>query len=350
MAAKRVRVSTDNGVNWLTLPGSSGEKRLELANVNDTIFGQDWQSEQPTIGNIMISANSYFKGVSGYTIVMREGGTSTAMTAEAMSLVTGKTYQVTTSAKRMIDYETSVTVSDNGADKTSEVQSIDYLAGTVTFKSTYTPTGPITITGAYLPTNIIAKGRSMTVTQQAAEIDTTCYEDAQANGGWRTYIQGLRTVSMEIGGLYDVVNTPDVLDKLASRKIIMVEVTPDNSTTTVFRGFFKRMSQSQQGNVGALEEQTQQLSLFVPDGALVQNPFNWYFGGASKLSPSVRAVINAWQTGAVIKVQYLGDGSNGQQVDAVVTEATLANTLEGLNEFRFNFRASGAPTDVTNQP
>jgi hypothetical protein len=30
----------------------------------------------------------------------------------------------------------------------------------------------------------------------------------------------------------------------------------------------------------------------------------------------------------------------------MVSEATLSNTYEGLNEFRFGFRGTGAPTTV----
>ncbi|MEB3029680.1 hypothetical protein VJI72_07780, partial [Parvimonas micra] len=58
-------------------------------------------------------------------------------------------------------------------------------------------------------------------------------------------------------------------------------------------------------------------------------------------------VITAWQDKTPIKVKYLQDGVNGSLHDAIVTEATLANALEGQNEFRFNFRAIGAPTAIT---
>lgn len=344
MAAKNIAVSTDNGVTWLKLPGSSGERRTELANVNDTVFGQNWQSENPTISQGMISCNAYFKGISGYSITLRETGTPTAMTAEALSLVSGKTYQITANAKRIIDYTNSLNVFDNGVDQTANVQSIDYLTGKVTFKSTYTVNGPVTITGRYVPTVVIAGGRSTTITQQAAEIDQSSYETVQANNGWRTFIQGLRTVSLEVGGFYNPATDEAV--KLASRALLVIDISPDASPDTLCRGFFKRMSTGQSGNVGALEEKTVSFTLSVPDGDLVELPFSWYFTQNSKLNPAVRAVIGAWQSGAVIKVRYLGDGVNGVVSDAIVTEATLANTLEGQNEFRFNFRQTGQPSPV----
>ena len=76
MANKRIRLSVDNGVTWHTFPGSTGEKRTEMATVNDTIFGQEWQSEQPSIGQIQITCNSFFKGIGGYAAYIKKSGTS----------------------------------------------------------------------------------------------------------------------------------------------------------------------------------------------------------------------------------------------------------------------------------
>lgn len=341
--AKRVRVSSDN-VTYYTLPGSTGDKNSEGASVNDTVFGQTFQSEDVSILQHGIQANAYFKGVAGYVALLKKGGTPTSMTGEACSLVSGKTYRVTATTKRVFSYANALTVLDNGIDHTADVQSIDYLAGTVTFKSAYTVTGPVTVTGYYIPMAEIAKGRTFTVTQTAAEIDTTDYATARSNGGNRTFDPGLRTVTLEIGGIYDVANAWAA--QLASRGIVYVEIAPANDAETIFRGFFKLTNQRQSGDVGALEEENLSFNLWVPGGDLVETPFKWYFTGSTTLNTAVQKVIQAWQNESDIYVQYLPDGVTGVQATCIVTECSLANQLEGLNEFSVGFRATGALSTI----
>jgi len=342
--AKRIRISDDNGTTYYTLPGNTGDMRREMAAVNDTIFGQDFQSEDMSIGQWMITANSFYKGVAGYIATLKQGGTPIAMTSEPTALVTGKTYQVVATAKRMIDYNTPLIVKDGATDVTVQVLSVDYLNGSVTFKPTYTVLGAVALTGSYVPTTVIGKSRNFTLTQTAAEIDTTDYETAQSNGGWRTFIIGLRTVGLEIGGIYN--ESLGLQAALASRSIMYVEISPANTPDTLFRGFFKRSNFGQSGDVGALEESTLTLNLFVPDGNLVERPFGWYLSAGSTLNTAIKKCLGAWQTALPIKVQYLPDGVTGYVGDCIVTEATLANTLEGLNEFRFSLRGSGSPAVV----
>jgi hypothetical protein len=347
MGAKRVQVSTNNGVTYRTLPGSSADYNEELATVNDTVFGQDFESNEVSIGQWGVSANAYYKGVAGYIANLKQQGTPVVMTAEAMALVSGKTYRITNAAKRIIDYFTAVTILDNAVDHTADVVSIDYLNGEVTFAGSYTVTGPVTITGKYVPTAAIARARTFTLTQGAAELDTTDYETARGNDGWRTFEYGLRNVGLEIGGMYDVAN--GFADLLRGRDPLIVEIAPANDAETFFRGFFKFHNRGQSGDVGALEEENRTLGLWVPDGSLVVRPFGWYFGSNSTLNQAVRDTLSAWQSKTIIDVKYQDDPDvalSGHEGDAVVTEATLANTFEGINEFRFGFRGTGAPTAV----
>jgi hypothetical protein len=344
MAAKRIRISDDAGANYYTFPGSTGDMRRELASVNDTIFGQNFQSNQPSIGNWQVTCNSFFKGVAGYIAQLKVGGTPVVMTAEPTTLVSGKTYQITNAAKRIISYLAAVTVKDAGVDRTANVQSIDYLNGTVTFLAAYTVTGAVTIDGQYVPTAAAGRARSFTLTQTAAEIDTTDYATATANGGWRTYDPGLCTTRLELRGVYD--STQGLQAALASRAIVYVDVAPANDTNTIFRGFFKRTTFGQSGDVGALEDSTTTLDLWVPDGSLVERPFGWYLSASTTLNLAVRKALAAWQGQTKPLIQYLPDGTNGFGGSAIVTEATLANTFDGQNEFRFTFRGDGTPNLV----
>ena len=347
MGAKRIQVSVDGGSTYRTLPGSTGEFNEELSLVTDTVFGQSFESNEVSIGMWNVTANGFFKGVVGYCAKVRQGGTPVTMTTEAMALVSGKTYRITDAAKRIIDYFTAVTVYDNAVDATADVISIDYLNGEVTFDSGHTVAGAITITGKYVPTSVIAKGRSFNLTQSAQAIDTTDYETACGNDGWRTHSPGLRTVSMEMSGLYDVTN--GAAAALRGRAPVIVEVTPDNSADTLFRGFFKRHNRGQSGDVGALEEETQTFGLWVPDGALVVRPFGWYFSGSSVLNQAVQDIVGAWQSESLVKVRYQDDpdvSNAGHVGDAVVTEASVQGSFEGIHEFRFGFQGSGVPAAV----
>lgn len=343
MGAKRIRVSFDAGTTWYTFPGSTGEKRTEMASVNDTIFGQEWQSEQPSIGQILVTANGFFKGVGGYAATIKKSGTSTAMTAEACALVSGKTYQITNTAKRVIDYEAALTVLDNAVDHTADVVSIDYLTGQVTFSSGYTVTGPVTVTGNYLPLAFLAKARGFSVTQTAAEIDTSDLESSSQNGGWRTFDPGLRTGNLEVQGVYEASSAFE--QALVDRDTLVIDISPNGSSNTYFRGFYKPTGHAQSGEVGALEAATLSMGLYVPSGDLVAAPFKWYFNN-SALPPAMRLSLDAWQTGTKIMVQYLPDGVAGTQFDAIITEASLSDNFDSQNEFRFSFRADGPPTTV----
>lgn len=350
MSNKRIQVSSDSGTTYYTLPGNQGEAREELNMVNDTIFGQSYESMSPGLGQWNIPANGIFKGVAGYNAILKKGGTPTSMTAEAMSLVSGKTYQVTASTKRVLSFANAITVLDNAVDHTANVESIDYLTGKVTFLSSYTVTGPVTITASYIPLTVIAKARSFTLTQTAAPVDESSYDTAQANSGMRTWAGGLKTVGVQLGGIMYATNAWRTA--LNARSIFYLEVDLDatNAGTTIFRGVFKIANRVESGNQGALEEENLQLNLYVPDGDLVLQPFGWYITSGSTLNQAIQKTITAWVAQTAIRVRYLPTGAAGASPldgvygDAIPVECTLANTVEGLNTFSFNYRGTGALT------
>ena len=143
---KKIRLSS-NGSTWYTLPGNSGELNNDSGQLDDTVFGQAFQSQQAGLIDWSITSNALYKGFAGYVGTILKQGTSTAMTAEAMSLVSGKTYQVTASTKRNFNPAVAVTVLDNAvAVNVTNILNIDYLFGRVTFIAGYTVTGPVTVT------------------------------------------------------------------------------------------------------------------------------------------------------------------------------------------------------------
>jgi hypothetical protein len=339
--AKRVRLSDDNGVTWYTLPGNSAELSTEAGEIEDTIFGQSFGSTQSGLLGWTINGNALYKGFAGYNAKILKTGASTVMTDEAMTLVSGKTYQITNALHRVLNRTVAVVVEDNNvAVSAANIESIDYLFGRVTFVSGYTPTGPITITGAWLATAVVGCANSYTLNQTAEAVDNTCMDTAQANAGHRTYEYGLKTVSLELQGVYKAAN--GFLAALIARTEMIIEVNPDGNGKSVARGYFKPVNTGQSGDVGDLEQETIQFNLSVPDVSNMQWPFHWIHAADTTLNMSVQKALAAWEASTLIDIQYLPDGTTGWRGDAVVTDLTLSGGLEDMNEFTVNVQGSGA--------
>jgi len=349
MSNKAVQIST-NGTTWYTLPGNQGSYTDELNETKDTVFGQTFESNQPNIGQWNIQANAIFKGIVGYNMDIFKGGTPTSTTAEACALVSGKTYQVTNTAHRVMDYNNTVTVLDNSVNQTANVLSIDYLTGTVTFLSTYTVTGPVTMTYYYVPMTQIAKAKSTKLSLTQTAIDQTGYDDAQGNSGFRVMVPGLRSVTLELGNIFKASNAWETA--LQGRGYVMIALDLNGDGLTVFRGFFKLSKRTQSGNQGEVEAETVSAMLWVPPGALVAFPANWYISGSSTLATAVQAVLTAWANQTTIYARYLPSGAPGQTpLDGVSGSAfpidcSLDNSVDGLNTFTVNMRGTANPTIV----
>lgn len=342
---KRIQLSDDD-TTYYTVPGNSGEVRDEMGLLNDTIFGQSFESNEAGLISWTLSTQGFYKGFAGYVVKLMKGGTPTTITAQAMSLVSGKTYVVTDTTKQLIDLDTAVIVLDNAVDHTADVESIDFLFGKVTFKSAYTVTGPVTITAKYIPLTAIAGARTFNLAQTATANDNTDIPTAKANNGWRTFEMdsGLKTVGLELGGIYKSSN--DFRTALQTRSKIYVEINPDNSNLSVCRGVFKYTGRDQSGDVGAIEEENITLSLNVPQGDIWVVPFRWNHSALTTLSMAIQKALAAWETGGEIFAKYLPDGTNGFKGPGVVTDISLSGGLEAMNEFTINIQGSDAPTAV----
>lgn len=348
---KKLQISADSGVTWSTFPGSQGDLTLEMAAVTDTIFGFSQESQQPSIGQWNMTTNGIFKNVAGYNAMIFGPGTPTAMTSEATSLVSGHVYQITNAAHRVISYLDTVTVSDGATNVTASVATIDYLTGTIDM-GTYAPTGAITVTGKYIPMTQVAKAKGFTLGQTQTAIDATCYDDAQANGGWRTMLPGLQTLTLQLNGIWNTTN--DYYTTLTNRGIfyLMIDLNFSLQGKNVFHGYFKAMNEKRAGNVGALETDDLQMHAWVPDGALVKCGYEWIFDPTSTINPAIKNTLLAYQGQTDVQVRYLPAGTVGNTpLDGVTgtafpIECSLANTVDGLNTFTFNFRGTSTPAKV----
>lgn len=340
--AKTVRVSDDAGVTWHSLPGSSADKNMDSASAQDTIFGQSFNSTQPTLIDLTVTANSVFKGFAGYKAKILKNGSSTAFTTLPMTLVSGKRYRINDATKSLWNRAVAVTVYDNAVDHTADVVSVNWLFGEVVFASGYTVTGPVTVTGEYFPQSELGAANSLTLTQTAEAIDTTTFGVAQANSGHVTRDPGLRTVNLSLNGIYS--SSAGLIALLTGRTEVMIEVNPDGNSKSRARGFFKCNSHVQSGDVGALEDEQVGFELSVPDDA--EFPFQWQHANDTTLHAGVKAILDAWANEEKIDVQYLYDGTNGVEFSAVVTDASMETSLTGMNTFNFTFAADGATTAV----
>ncbi len=322
------------------------------ANSNDTILGQTFESNIAGLIQWSIESNAIWKGYAGYLAEVKQAGVSTAMTTEAMTLVSGKTYKITNTAKDVWDRNTTFVVFDNAVDQTAEVLEIDYLFGKVTFKASYTPTGPVTVTGAYFPTAQLGKGNAFTLTMSCEPIQTTDFATAQANGGYHTNIPGLRTVAIELSGTFDA--TINSKDDVNDRNELIVEIDPVGDGKSVCRGFFRLLSASQSGEVGALEEETLSLSLSVPYSAndFIANYFAWEHANDSSIPEAIKKITTAWLDETTIDVRYLPTGATGASPldgisgDAIMTDISLNGSLSDVNRFEATFTGTGVYTEV----
>ena len=340
--AKRFQLSSD-GTTYYTMPGNTAEFQYDSQMVDDTIFGQDFASQFTNMQDWKMQSNGYFKGLAGYQVTLKKSGTPTTMTAEACTLVSGKTYQITNAAHRIMDPATVPTVLGNAVTiAEANILNIDYLFGTVTFISSYTPTTPITITGKYLPTSVIAGARAFNLGMTMNAFDDTTIADAQANGGIRIYDFGIKDVKLELTGIYSLSNGS--LASVQSRAILVAEICPDGSQLAVARGFFQYGKTGQSGKVGDQEDESAALSLYVPNIDNLKAPFSWVISGSSTLSPAIQKAISAWQNKTFIYGKYSPDGTAGVLGQGVVTDITLSGGLDVLNEFSFAMQGSGAVT------
>lgn len=349
MAAKIISLSPDGVAAYATLPGSQGDLNRQAADQNDVVFGAEFNSSLPTTLSWQLNANAVYKGYAGYVGTIKKSGSATTMTDEACTLVSGKTYRITNATKQIIDRATAIVVKDNTVDQTANVQSFDPLFGTVTFKSSYTVTGAVTVSGKYLPTATIGTFRGYTLTMQAAAIDDSDCDTLQANGGYTMHSPGLRTVSLEVPGIYSASSAMPTL--LSGRTELIIEINPDGlgASGSRARGYFKCTDNKISGNVGALENETSTFKLAVPlqnTGPSIDDPFAWNHHASSPIPTAIKTALTNWESGSEVFMKYLSDGTNGCSGSGVITNVSLTSSIEGLNTFSLAVQGSGATTAI----
>jgi hypothetical protein len=338
--AKLIQVSLD-GSTFSTLPGSSGEISIESSDNDNTIFGNVFSSSLPGVKDWSLSGNAWLRQTPGFKATVKRQGVATTFTGEPMTLVSGKTYMIADFTKSVWDYVGDVVVTDNASTvAASDIQEIDYLFGRVTFKDSYTVTGPVTVDGKFSPTAAFGCANSISLTQNAEATTSSCFEITQAANGYNTYEAGLKTVSMELSGFYRQSN--DFFQLLDDGDTIVIEVDWEGDGETMSRGIFKLQSTSQSGEVGSQEEYSATFNLYVPEDVL---PFSWYFGVDSNAPQGMLDIINSWVTRENLFVRYYPTGNvTGATMyagETVVTDASLSTSVDAIGELSLTAQGDG---------
>ena len=133
-------------------------------------------------------------------------GTGTPFTNEATTAVVALTiYQITNTAKRLLDPTVAVTVqkSTNGTDWTTITTGfhIAYAGGVIRFPAAQASNTTIRVSGSYLAASALGQSKEWSISGARDTTDSTIFT-AQANGGsatkWKKCIASLGDVSISV--------------------------------------------------------------------------------------------------------------------------------------------------------
>lgn len=164
--------------------------------------------------------------VAAYNTTVKVSGTSTAFTNAACTGA-GTSWQISDTSKQVFDPAVTPTWSDNGTPISSgDIASVDYLTGSVVF--TASKTGPITVSGSYLPLLTVSLAYSATVAPSADSLDVSVF-----GSQWRQKIQGLKTLALTLENYHlpsdDLdpgAGTRKFQDLFDNGTVVLIEVDP----------------------------------------------------------------------------------------------------------------------------
>ena len=348
--AKVLNISNDGGTTWVPLPGSGAEFGVDAEGIDDTILGQTFQSQEVGLITWSMNSDGIFKGFAGYLAEVKKAGTPVTVTGESMTQESGQIYAIDDATREIWDRSATITVLDGASDETAEVEWFDYLFGRIKFLDTYTVLGSITIDVDYIPVAAAGKANTYDLTMSAEQVDESDFISTQANGGYRTFRPGLRSVSLELGGIFDA--TEAFAADVAARAEVIIEIDPVGDGSSIARGFFKALAAGQSGDVGALEEESVTFELTVPDDSQNQTVFNWRHT-ATTLSLSIQWLLTSWLTELnTYDAQYLPQGATGQspldgkEGNFMVADISLSGGLSNMNVFNAELIGTGVYTVV----
>ena len=162
----------------------------------------------------------------GHLASVKVQSSAIAMTDEATTTSDNISYQITNSAKRIMDLNTTVVVEDSAV-LTTENYRVDYLNGTIIFDTATSRT--ITVTGAYVTPTTAATARSYSITTSRDVLENTPF-----NTGFRTYQAGLLTGTASLERFH--VTDDLFIDQLLNGEYKIIEFYVDATDKVSFYG------------------------------------------------------------------------------------------------------------------
>ncbi len=133
----------------------------------------------------------------GRLALVKIGGTPTAFTAEAVTvLTTNKKYQIANAAKQVWSPTATITVlaAASPVDPVADPYTINRLTGVIDFTNT-TARGTVTVTGTYLPMQTVAKAKEVSYTHGNELLDDTTFD----SNGREENIPGIKSIAATLG-------------------------------------------------------------------------------------------------------------------------------------------------------
>ncbi len=192
----------------------------------------------------------------GYNTVIKRSGTSTSFVDESMSATENTNqYQIDDVTKRVLDMGTEPTFfEDSTSIPSSDIENINYLFGKVTFSTE--KTGVITVDGSYFPTQVIGRGKEYSLEQSVNLEDSTSFDTAQQNNGYKTYTETLWDVNASISRFIDDMTETNSLQSIwENGETIVIEIQPGGTGNPIFRGYMVIETDNLTGDIESLEEQ-----------------------------------------------------------------------------------------------
>lgn len=340
---KNVNISTDNAT-WKILPVNSVSINTNSGLQDNTNLSNNagFRSRIYGINDFSVSLEGDFVPYTTYQFDIKTSGTSTAFATEAMTNTVGDTWQIDDTAKRIFDRDASFTFYDNAiAIPAGDIQSIDYLNGTVTF--TATKTGPITSDGNYIPvaqTLCVSEG-SFTLTQDLQESQNI--KTVNLDGGFKSRTPKLRDFSISTTSFNDLNKT--FFDKLKAGETVVVEISLGSAPDTqIVRAWCVIESVNTSGGVDDLENL--EVSFQLEGDAL--SSVSWVYPG-SGFNEGLQILTNQFFFGGDIYIQELPEGitANGRSGKVELESFTVNFDINGKVTFSSSLQGDGELVDAT---
>lgn len=116
--------------------------------------------------------------IAAHSTTVKVSGVAVAVTGEACTDLGSNVFQITTSARRIMDPSVTPVVKDGGVAVSSALYSVNYLFGKVTF--TAPPGGAVTIDYSYLPVAAIAAVKGFSVSVDNGLNEATTFDSSGA--------------------------------------------------------------------------------------------------------------------------------------------------------------------------